>query len=648
MGLTPEQQSVVDHDPRHHARVLAGPGTGKSFTSVSYLERLASETDLKTQMLTFTRAATAEFAEKMGDAGLEGLGIRPPATVHSFALSLLMRTEGVELPKPLRIPDSWEERNLVRPHLSVLLRAAGHRSATPGVVEDLEREMSAGWESLEPDRILVSEKFPELGAAYKGKWDEHRWRFAYVIKGELPYRAAVALQDLGFEAVDLDVLLVDEYQDLNRADIVMIRSIADAGVTVIAIGDDDQSIYRFRMAAPEGIRTFTEDFNTKFDYPLTLSRRCGSAILGAASTLIASAPDRAAKPPLKTEPGSSPGQYAYLRFDDGDAELDGASRAVATRIAAGVQPSDIAILVRSNAGTWASLLRARFEERGIGIASTDWVEDTLSEDEVRRGIALGYLARPETREDSLSWWGLLHLTQDVGIGFINYVYERVGPNESFGHAMLRPYELGFPEGRNPAARRASETVANTLAILRELDIEQALLDDRGWGGWLLDRLDRFKLSDDAVRLFESVGGELGKRSKRGELPGIREFLASLEPLGKDIAAAESEAVRVITISRSKGLTMNPVIVLGVERGIIPMEPPKGELNEERRLLYVAMTRATDMCLLTWAHQRRGQTAHMGRPIFGARSRCPLLENLPGGVGNWIDGERFVRQLEAAV
>ncbi len=163
MTLTPEQLAFVNHDPSHHARVLAGPGTGKSFTSVAYLERLARERpDLRTRMLTFTRAATAEFAKKMGDAQLEGLGVTPPATVHAFALSVLMHAKGANVPIPLRIPDSWELKTLIRPHLARRLKAAGHQRATPTLIKDLEEEMAAGWESLDQSRVLLADLQPEL------------------------------------------------------------------------------------------------------------------------------------------------------------------------------------------------------------------------------------------------------------------------------------------------------------------------------------------------------------------------------------------------------------------------------------------------------------------------------------------------------
>ena len=158
---------------------------------------------------------------------------------------------------------------------------------------------------------------------------------------------------------------------------------------------------------------------------------------------------------------------------------------------------------------------------------------------------------------------------------------------------------------------------------------------------MLNMFDGAAISDNAIRLFESVGQTVEPDE------GIHGFLAKLEPTGKDLAASAADGVRMMTIGRSKGLTFNSTIVLGVEQGVIPLDKPGINIDEERRLLYVAMTRATDLCVLTYAKQRTGPSARIGAPRVGeARNRCPLLAALPGGVGNVSDGERFVRALEA--
>src|SRR5256885_14238989 len=94
---------------------------------------------------------------------------------------------------------------------------------------------------------------------------------------DLMRRALETHDDL--EGVDYDLLVVDEYQDLNACDLEVLRLIAERGCSIIAAGDDDQSIYSFRRAAPEGIRRFSEDYPGSEDYTLSVTQRCGSRII---------------------------------------------------------------------------------------------------------------------------------------------------------------------------------------------------------------------------------------------------------------------------------------------------------------------------------------------------------------------------------
>lgn len=638
VSLNAQQQAIVDHDPGLHARVLAGPGTGKSFTSVQYLERLTkTHPDLKVQMLTFTRAATAEFALKMGDAELSGLGISPPATVHSFALRILVGEPAANIPKPLRIPESWETKELVRPDLSRLLRRQGYDKATPTVVKQLEEEMAAGWESLDPDRELYSEKDPALGAAYSGVWNEHRWAFGYLLIGELPYRAVQTIQDHGADAIDLDLLLVDEYQDLNRADIRLIQLAAElANVTVIGIGDDDQSIYSFRMAAPNGIRDFCNEYANSADYALTESRRCGKAILAAAQSLIATHPGRPAKLPITSVTGAPDGIYACLKFPTAQAEIKGVAQIIASRVAAGVAPGDIAVLVRSSQNTWAGMLTAELAKFEITLASTDWVTDALNSPALRRGLAIAHLAIDDG--DSLAWRGIIQLTSGLGPTFVDRVYDARSARETFGAALLRLHRDGFSEFSPATAKRAKTMIDDIYAILDDIDLSQPPADDRGWAGWLVD-LTGEPVETEVTRLLDLVSEGIPSDT------GLAGLLQQLEPVGKDMAAAASGGVRMMTMAQFKGLTVNTAITLGVEDGIIPM-PRATDTTEELRLLYVAMTRATEMCLLTWANRRTGPTARMGTPrINRTRGRSPLLSNLPGSAGTVQDGPAFVSNLQ---
>jgi len=153
---------------------------------------------------------------------------------------------------------------------------------------------------------------------------------------------------------------------------------------------------------------------------------------------------------------------------------------------------------------------------------------------------------------------------------------------------------------------------------------------------VIDRIGRECLDRDAIQLLEETGKLIPAEQ------GLGYFLGQLEPVAQDLAM-QSDSVRIMTITASKGITVNTCIVMGVERGIIPH--PKGQEEEERRLLYVAMTRATEMSIFTFAHRRRGQTARHGAAnVYNLRGRCPLLENLP--IGQYQDGKAVIQRLEA--
>lgn len=634
--LSREQQAIIEHHAGQHARVLAGPGTGKSFTAMVWLGQLVERHDgIRAKLLTFTRAATAEFAEKLRSGGLEEV-IDAPQTVHAHALSILVGMQDHALPSPLRIPDGWETRHLVHPYLAKGLRKTGHEADVP-LIRKLEDEMAAGWASLDPDRVLLTRLDPALRSAYVAAWNEHRRVFGYSLLAELPYRAGQALEDRGEDyEPGLDLLIVDEYQDLNQADIRLITELSRLDVTIVAIGDDDQSIYGRRHAAPEGIRQFLDDFHTDASYPLTISRRCGRKILDAASELIETAPDRAVKPTLSSPADATEGVFAYLRFSNTEAEAEGVARMVAHRVADGVPAERILLLARSSLDAWSSVLEPHFEARELSISSVAWVDEALAEPALRRMIALGRLAG--NQEDSLAWWALtIALNERVGPAFDAYVRERRDPDETWGSALVRLYREGFPDLAAGTTARVTTVIDEVSSLLAELDTE-ADLGSSGWGGWLLDRLAKGEVPPAVAKLLDIVGQAVDPRED------LAQFLNKLEPVGKDLAREETGGVRLISMGQSKGLTVNSTIVLGVEDGMVPLGRPGIDINEERRLLYVAMTRATDLCVLTSAKRRTGRLARIGRPnVRAARGRSPLLADLT--IGQYEDGPEFVIGME---
>jgi DNA helicase-2/ATP-dependent DNA helicase PcrA len=151
-------------------------------------------------------------------------------------------------------------------------------------------------------------------------------------------------------------------------------------------------------------------------------------------------------------------------------------------------------------------------------------------------------------------------------------------------------------------------------------------------------MDDSLISDDARHMFEMVGGAIPATE------GLTGFLSQLEPVGRDLAATEGKGVRMMTMNSSKGLTVNTALVLGVEEGIVPLDRKGVDVEEERRLLYVAMTRATDMCVLTYAQRRFGPSARIGATNVGTRNRSPFIANLPFRAGDAEVGPAWVARL----
>ena len=214
--LTEEQLTVVQHPPNAHGRVLAGPGTGKSTTAVALAELLlAQENPPRVRFLTFTRAATAELSKKLPPELSHNL--ERPSTIHSFAISVLLQNYGcASIPEPLRIPDDYEYWDLIRPHLAKQVRVP------LGKFDDLIAEMSAMWQSLNPEER--SNITPEERAGFMGGWNVHRRVFGYTLLQELPDLLRQALLNYdNLKGIDYDTLIVDEYQDLNACDLAVLK-----------------------------------------------------------------------------------------------------------------------------------------------------------------------------------------------------------------------------------------------------------------------------------------------------------------------------------------------------------------------------------------------------------------------------------------
>jgi len=449
------QERILAYEPGAHARVLAGPGTGKSATLVALIDHLLEgEHAPRVRLLTFTRAATGELALKVAEH--PAAAAQRPSTIHSFSISVLLSNPGAaDFPEPLRIADDWEYATLVRPTLA--------RRAGVGVrdLDRLVREMASAWESLEPEEDPQVD--PAARARFLGAWDEHRRIYGYTLLAELPYQLRQALIDHpDLQGVDYALLIVDEYQDLNACDLAVLHQIADRGCSIIGAGDDDQSIYSFRKAAPEGIRRFPDDYAGAVDFTLSVSQRCGSNIIDWATFVIEGDPDRPARPRLEPSEDAPAGEVALLSFDGHLAEARGVAQLVKHLIEdEEVEPQDVLVLLRTDYNKhFSRLIEVELQRLNIQSSDPEAVGKMLGEPGNRRHIALFRLL--VHREDSLAWATLLHLTPGIGDAFVTHVYERAREARmQFGGALLAAREAEFQGAPSSSSRLAIDLI-NTV------------------------------------------------------------------------------------------------------------------------------------------------------------------------------------------
>lgn len=602
-----EQLRILAHRAGRHGCVEAGPGTGKSATLVELVDQLLNVGDdpPRLRLLTFTRAATAELAKKV--VGVSAAQVERPSTIHSFAISVLVRNLGAaDYPEPLRMADDWERDNIVLPTL------ARRMGITIPVLKALFREMEANWQALVPKD---DPKVPEdVRARFLGAWNEHRQVYGYTLLSELPYLLLQALTNHSdLQGLNYNLLLVDEYQDLNPCDLKVLRLLADQGCSILAAGDEDQSIYSFRKAAPEGIRRFAADYSGAAIYPLTITRRCGRRIVAWARSVIERDPDRdRSRPRLRAADDAEDGEVALLAFNTSQQESQGVADLIEHLIKdEQLPPGEILVLSRGDrAGLFSAPIKEELGNRGIPVCDPSVVQRALEDSDNRRSLeVLRLLVR---RDDPLAWAALCHLTNGVGSNFVDFVYMVAAKTRSsFGATLLELWGKGFPNGPT-SSRQMVPVITDVVAWLDAHPLPDEPPED-GWGAWIVNLA-----GGPVVPTFSpELASILVELDGLVEAPGdFGRYLNQVQPLGRDLAASREDGVRFMTMASSKGLTVQATIIIAAEEGVIPR--PEADLAEERRLMYVALTRARRFVYATWARRRFGPTARSGRPNVAQR------------------------------
>jgi len=602
----PAYLAALNHEQRRAVEqfgapllILAGAGSGKTrviTTKIAHLADRGLAAPRSILAVTFTNRAAAEMRERV-------LALSPAAgaamvrTFHSFGAWLLrVNAAAAGLEPGFLIYDEDDSLGLLRAEMG----EGEDRASLRRLFEGISRAKDLGLAPADdPAALSAAGCDPDAYAAY-----ERRLRatgnadFGDLIL--LPLRLLRGAPDLKRRAHErFRVVLVDEYQDSNVAQFHLLRELAGPEGYLCVVGDDDQSIYRFRGAEVGNILSFPDAFPGTEIVRLERNYRSTQAILDVAAAVVGRNTGRLGKTLWTDVQGGDPVTLARLADQDDEA-------AWCARLVRQGGAMETAILYRTNAQS------RPFEELFFRLGIPYRVVGTVR-----------FYAREEVK-DAIAWLALLANGRD------EIAFRRVAnrPARGLGRASLeRIVEDWRTVGGTlwDACRRAGPGLgtkaragaADLVAAREELAglleasplgaLLEAILARTGLGALYAER-DHADGTSKAGNLDELVNATAGYPAGVEGLTRFLEHCAlNAAPEEADAGASGPDRVTLITLHNTKGLEFDRVVVTGLEEGIFPHESGRhdpDEVEEERRLFYVGVTRARRRLHLTWCARRQ--------------------------------------------
>ena len=634
-GLQGRQLEAARHCGSH-ARLLAGPGTGKTLTLTRRVVRLVTEGGVAPDdvlAVAFTRINAYELRRSVANELAQyGTSIPRVSTLHSYALRQLLRNSRLItwLPQPLRIADDFEEKNIIRADIGRIM------DLTKGQVAEKFADLSADWESLARDTSDYQPSDPR----FVGAWEQHRKVFGYTLRSELVWQLKHALEENPDEFAlegSIKHLLVDEYQDLNKCDLAIVRILAERGAEVFCAGDDDQSIYGFRRAHPAGIRRFLVEYPSAVPLELDICWRCAPPII-AVGQYVANLdldPNRLEKALHACEDASG-GEVHLLRFPNGRDEARGVASICKYLLEVeGYKPDDILILLRSDhQKRYSSTLRDAIAQVGLKANVRAEGGGPLDDPPGRHLLCLMRLTMNEC--DDLSWCTLFQRVgrrNQIGPVTIAAIYKYATEEGIRFHQVLQRVDED-PEliSRGSIIQAEITAIRGLMAQLADLTAGESTdaqdeADRAKRRGELIERLCNFaECIIPSQENREAVLTYVGKIAERWDITTLRQLLDALTS-PEDTFDQELEAgmINILTMHRAKGLSARAVIIVVAEEQVIPGNAVGAAADDERRLLYVSLTRAKQRLYVTYCSRRSGRQMHSGsRPDNPVRTLTPFL------------------------
>jgi ATP-dependent DNA helicase UvrD/PcrA len=590
--------------------VLAGAGTGKTRVITYRVARLIEQGVPPSSILavTFTNKAAGVMKERISEllrAGGRGAFDSWVSTFHSFCARLLRReSQHLGLPRDFAIYDDDDQTAAVKRALVQLglsaedypprsIRSQISYAKNHGITPD-EMESRAG-QMRDPGRQDAGKVFRAyneiLRKAAALDFDDLLLRAVELLRDHADVRARWSLQ--------FRYVMVDEFQDTNRAQEELVRLLAGARGNVCVVGDEDQSIYGWRGARAGNLKRFTEDFPGAKIIRLEENYRSTQTILDAAAAVVKNNSDRLGKT-LQATLGAGD-RLRFFEAPDSAAEAEFICQEVSS-VVRNDSEARVAVLYRTGAQSRSFeevLRRLGIRYRVVGGFSF------YDRAEVRNTLA--YVRLIFHPEDDVALLRVLNVPPR-GIGASTVAGLEAGAKETGKSLWETIRAREFSTGKKTAGalnffRELIEALQEDCRELPPASIIERVLDRTGFLNWI-EQQDNLEHTSRGENLRE-LSNAMAEATEQGQT--LEDLLDHAALVSDADQYQEDVAVSLMTLHSAKGLEFDAVFLAGLEEGVLPhgrsLDTP-GEVEEERRLFYVGMTRAKSSLVLSRAIYRR--------------------------------------------
>ncbi|MBX1886468.1 ATP-dependent helicase [Campylobacter peloridis] len=624
-GLNDSQKEAIMHIDGAML-ILAGAGSGKTKTITTRLAYLIDHVGIPAQntlTLTFTNKA-ASVMKTRALALLKDQNLHNPllCTFHKFGLLFLrLYSERIKRANNFVIIDTDDKKKILKDLAGENIK---NSLASIGAYISNFKNQSKNAEEIRKElEFLKDEKsknYEEIIHLYE-QYENFLIQNNFMDFDDLLMLTNKILEDENFAKEQSKIyqyITVDEYQDTNALQYQILKKLCASHENICVVGDDDQSIYGWRGAKIENILNFKEQFNNVKLVKLEQNYRSTNAILQAANELIEHNRKRLGKTLICTKDKGE--EIEILQNDDEKIESFKVAKEISKLLNSKVNPNEIAILYRVNA-----LSRA--------------LEEAFSKEKIPFKLLSGirFYERAEIK-DIISYLRLLSNLND------DYSFKRIinRPKRNFGNASLEKLEnyakenhlslfesLCILQGSGFFSKKTDKEIEKFILSIHKIKEKEDLL------GIILSLEDEFKIkefykdnpeAEDKLSNIDELYANLKDKISHGNYDTLDDILNEISLLNEQ-DSLDQDKVCIMSIHASKGLEFDYVFIIGLEEGFFPLTSESSNIEEERRLAYVAITRAKKKLYLSYANSRfyKGSRARLEKSRFFGESNVMKKE-----------------------